>query len=241
MAEVKPYAGKESSKKEQVAEMFDNISHRYDFLNHFLSLGIDKIWRKKAIMMLKPLQPKRMLDIATGTGDFAIAALKINPDEVIGADISNGMLDKGRLKMKKKGIEKITMEYGDSENLKYDDNSFDAITVGFGVRNFEDLEKGLKEMNRVLRPGGQAAILEFSRPRKFPVKQMFGFYSKVFIPLWGKIISRDKSAYTYLPDSVAAFPDGKDFEDILSRCGYKPIRSRKVSGGIATIYLAEKQ
>jgi len=238
---VKPYSA-EGSKKEQVAEMFDNISHRYDFLNHFLSMGIDKGWRKRAVKMLRPIEPKQMLDIATGTGDFAIACLKINPDHVTGVDISNGMLDHGRVKLKKKQLQdKVTLLYGDSENLQFADNYFDAITVGFGVRNFENLEKGLSEMCRVLRPGGQVAVLEFSKPSKFPTKQLFRFYSKYFIPFWGKLFGRDKRAYEYLPESVQAFPDGKDFEAVLNKCGLSPIKTKRVSGGIASIYLAEKK
>lgn len=239
---VKPYKESDANKKQQVAQMFDHISGQYDFLNHFLSLGIDKIWRRKAVKMLKDIQPKQMLDVATGTGDFAIACLKLNPDHVRGVDISNGMLDKGRIKLRKRNMDsRVTLEYGDSENLQFEGDSFDAITVGFGVRNFENLEDGLSEMNRVLRKGGRAAILEFSKPTGFPIKQLFGFYSKVFIPLWGKLIAKDRSAYAYLPESVQAFPDGKDFEMVLERCGFVPLISKKVSGGIATIYLAEKQ
>lgn len=239
--EVKPYKDKESSKKEQVAEMFDNISHRYDFLNHFLSLGIDKLWRKKAIRLLKKDQPKVILDLATGTGDFAIAAMKLKPTKIIGADISNGMLEHGRKKLIKKKIDHIvTFEYGDSENMKYEDHTFDALTVGFGVRNYENLMNGLKEMHRVIKPGGKAAILEFSKPKKFPMKQLFGFYSKTFIPFWGKMISKDKSAYTYLPESVAAFPEGQAFADILKEAGFNKVTLYPVSGGIATIYLAER-
>mgnify|MGYP001369680060 CR=1 FL=1 len=237
---VKPYKT-DKSKKEEVAEMFDNISKRYDFLNHFLSLGIDKLWRKKAIRLLKPLKPKKIIDLATGTGDFAIEALKLNPEKVVGVDISNGMLDQGRIKMKKKGVDNIiSMEYGDSENLPFEDGTFDALTVGFGVRNYENLEKGLGEMLRVLNDGGMAVILEFSKPKKFPVKQAFGFYSKYIIPLLGKSISKDSSAYTYLPESVEAFPEGQDFVDILKKVGYKDVKSKLVSGGIATIYYGIK-
>ena len=182
---VKPY-NSEKSKKEEVAEMFNNISANYDFLNHFLSLGIDHLWRKKAIKHLKNLEVKKVIDIATGTGDFAIASLKLNPDEVIGLDISSGMLEVGAKKMKNKGHDKtIKMILGDSENLAFEDNYFDALTVGFGVRNFENLEKGLSEMLRVIRPGGKIVILEFSKPKKFPVKQVFSFYSKYFIPFFG--------------------------------------------------------
>lgn len=238
---VKPYGDSDKSKKEEVAEMFNNISAKYDFLNHFLSLGIDKIWRKKAIKLLKPIQPKRILDLATGTGDFAIASLKINPEEVVGVDISEGMLEVGRQKMKKKGVEDIvSMKLGDSEDLPFDDNYFDGLTVGFGVRNYENLEKGLGEMLRVIRPEGMAIILEFSKPKKFPVKQSFNFYSKRIMPFLGKMISKDKSAYTYLPESVQAFPEGQDFIDIMTKVGYKNITSQLVSGGIATIYVGRK-
>lgn len=240
MADVKPYS-EEGSKKEQVADMFNNISGRYDFLNHFLSMGIDKSWRRKAIKLLKPFEPKLILDIATGTGDFAIAARKLNPEHIYGVDISSGMLEKGKEKMKKKGYDKqITLSLGDSENLPFEDNYFDAITVGFGVRNFENLEKGLSEINRVLKPGGHAAILEFSKPKKFPVKQSFRFYSKYFIPTIGKLVSKDKRAYTYLPESVEAFPEGEAFSAIMEKIGFKNNTRKLVSGGIATIYLGEK-
>ncbi|XOV68423.1 MAG: bifunctional demethylmenaquinone methyltransferase/2-methoxy-6-polyprenyl-1,4-benzoquinol methylase UbiE [Fluviicola sp.] len=238
---VKPYNDRDTSKKEEVATMFNNISKRYDFLNHFLSLGIDKIWRKKAIRLLQEIQPKSVLDIATGTGDFAIAALKLKPEEVIGVDISQGMLDVGIEKMKRKGVDDIiSMQLGDSEKLPFDDNRFDALTVGFGVRNYENLEKGLTDMLRVLKPGGRAIILEFSKPRKFPVKQTFGFYSKRVIPFLGKTISKDKRAYEYLPESVEAFPEGQDFLDIMTKVGYKNVDSQLVSGGIATIYWGTK-
>jgi demethylmenaquinone methyltransferase/2-methoxy-6-polyprenyl-1,4-benzoquinol methylase len=238
--EVKPY-NTDKSKKEEVAQMFDNISKRYDFLNHFMSLGIDKLWRKKAIKLLKPIQPKRVIDLATGTGDFAIEALALKPEKIVGVDISNGMLEMGRVKMKKRRVEHIiSMENGDSEDLPFEDGSFDALTVGFGVRNYQNLEKGLAEMLRVLSPGGMAVILEFSKPKKFPIKQAFGFYSKYIIPFLGKSISKDSSAYTYLPESVEAFPEGKAFEEILTKVGYKEVKSKLVSGGIATIYYGKK-
>lgn len=238
---VKPYNDASKSKKEEVAEMFNNISKRYDFLNHFLSLGIDKIWRKKAIAELKEINPIRILDIATGTGDFALAALKINPKEVVGIDISEGMLAVGKEKMIAKKVDNIiTMQLGDSENLPFEDNYFDGLTVGFGVRNFENLEKGLAEMLRVIRPGGKAIILEFSKPKNFPIKQVFGFYSKYFIPFFGKNISKDEKAYAYLPESVQAFPEGENFKAILSKVGYKNVTSKLVSGGIATIYIGRK-
>ena len=239
--EVKPYNNASTSKKEEVADMFNNISKRYDFLNHFLSMGIDRIWRKKAIRTLQEIKPKRILDIATGTGDFAIAALKLNPEEVVGVDISQGMLDMGIEKMKKKKVDHIIkMRLGDSEKLPFEDESFDALTVGFGVRNYENLEKGLSDMLRILRPGGKAVILEFSKPKKFPIKQLFGFYSKRLIPFIGKTISKDKRAYAYLPESVEAFPEGQDFMDIMSKLGYKNVASKLVSGGIATIYTGIK-
>jgi demethylmenaquinone methyltransferase / 2-methoxy-6-polyprenyl-1,4-benzoquinol methylase len=238
---VKPYGKADTSKKEEVAEMFDNISKRYDFLNHFLSLGIDKIWRKKAIRILSKSQPKIILDIATGTGDFAIAALKLKPTRVVGLDLSHGMLEVGRSKMKKKKIDHIIeMIQGDSENLPFDSDFFDAFTVGFGVRNFENLEKGLGEMLRVLKPGATGVILEFSKPKKFPVKQYFKFHSKYIIPKVGSAISKDKSAYAYLPESVAAFPEGQEFMDIMQKVGYRNVSSRLVSGGIATIYYGQK-
>jgi len=237
---VKPY-NSDRSKKEEVAEMFNNISGRYDFLNHFLSLGIDHLWRARAVKELREIHPKRILDIATGTGDFAIANLKLDPEEVIGIDISSGMLEVGVEKMKKKKVDHIiSMQLGDSEDLPFDDNYFDGLTVGFGVRNFENLEKGLAEMLRVIRPGGKAIILEFSKPKMFPIKQVFGFYSKYFIPFFGKRISKDAKAYAYLPESVAAFPEGKDFESVLHKLNYKNIKSIPVSGGIATIYVGTK-
>ncbi|TNE54184.1 MAG: bifunctional demethylmenaquinone methyltransferase/2-methoxy-6-polyprenyl-1,4-benzoquinol methylase UbiE [Bacteroidetes bacterium] len=238
---VKPYGKESSTKKQEVAEMFDNISGRYDFLNHFLSMGIDRLWRKKAIRMLQKSQPKKILDIASGTGDFALEALRLQPTEIVGLDISDGMLEVGRKKMKKKGVDHIIrMELGDSEAIPYDDHYFDALTVGFGVRNFENLEKGLAEMLRVVRPDGKLIILEFSKPKSFPVKQLFGFYSKYLIPVLGKGISKDKRAYAYLPESVEAFPEGEAFVNILTKVGYKDVQQKRVSGGIATIYSGTK-
>lgn len=237
---VKPY-NTDKSKKEEVAQMFNNISARYDFLNHFLSLGIDHIWRRKAVNTLREIQPKRILDLATGTGDFAIALLKLNPTQIIGMDISSGMLEVGKNKMKVKHVSHIIdMQLGDSENMPFEDGYFDAITVGFGVRNYENLEKGLTEMLRVTRSGGKIVILEFSKPKRFPIKQAFAFYSRFIIPFFGKRISKDEKAYAYLPESVAAFPEGKAFTDILSKLGYKQVESTLVSGGIATIYTGVK-
>ena len=237
---VKPY-NSDKSKKEEVEQMFDNISVKYDFLNHFLSLGIDRIWRKKAVKELREVNPKKILDIATGTGDFAIANMKLQPEEIVGIDISNGMLEVGRNKMRKKKVDHIIkMKQADSENLPFEDDYFDGLTVGFGVRNFENLEKGLSEMLRVLRPGGKAVILEFSKPKKFPIKQSFTFYSKYIIPILGKSISKDEKAYAYLPESVEAFPEGKQFENILIKLNYRNVKSSIVSGGIATIYTGIK-
>lgn len=238
---VVPYKEKTSSKKEQVAEMFDNISHRYDFLNHFLSLGIDILWRKKAIRMLKPHAPKQILDVATGTGDFAIEALALKPDRIVGVDISAGMLDMGKKKMKRKGVDHIIdMQMGDSEKLLFEDNTFDAGIVAFGVRNFENLEKGLSDMRRVLKPGGQIVVIEFSKPRSFPMKQLYHFYFKSILPVIGKLISKDQSAYTYLPESVDVFPDGQQFLDILTKVGFNDVSCTPLTFGISSIYMAEK-
>lgn len=238
---VLPYREKKTGKKQQVAEMFDNISKNYDFLNHFLSLGIDMIWRKKAIRYLAKDQPKKILDIATGTGDFAIEALKLKPDSIIGVDISEGMLDVGRKKMKIRGYDHIIdMQSGDSERLHFEDNTFDAVIVAFGVRNFENLEKGLTDMNRVLRKGGKAVILEFSRPSKFPFKQIYNFYFKTILPKVGKAISKDKAAYTYLPQSVEAFPDGEGFMNVLDKVGFNHNQCIPLTFGISSIYIGQK-
>ncbi len=239
---VKPYKEQQSSKKQQVAEMFNNISHRYDFLNHFLSLGIDILWRKKAVRLIKPFRPKQILDIATGTGDFAIECLSLNPDKIIGIDISDGMLEVGRVKLKKKAINnKIELQLGDSESINFPNDTFDAITVAFGVRNFEHLEAGLSEMCRVLKPGGVAAILEFSKPTIFPLKQFYNFYFLKVLPNLGKKISSDSSAYTYLPESVQAFPDGENMAAIIKSCGFNEVKIFTLTGGIASIYLSIKK
>jgi demethylmenaquinone methyltransferase/2-methoxy-6-polyprenyl-1,4-benzoquinol methylase len=238
---VTPYGKQDASKKEQVEEMFDSIAPRYDLLNHLLTMGIDIQWRKKAIRLLKPYQPKVVADIATGTGDFAIAALALNPERVVGIDISNEMLRVGRAKMQKKGLaDRIEMLQGDSENLKLEDNSIDAITVGFGVRNFENLRQGLSEMLRVLRPGGAVAILEPSFPTQFPLKQLFQFYFRYITPLIGKAVSGDDAAYTYLPESVRAFPNGSDFTQICEEVGYKNATYKPLTFGACSLYLLEK-
>lgn len=239
--EVVPYKEEDKSKKEQVATMFNNISKRYDLLNHTLSLGIDILWRKKAVRLLKPYQPKMILDIATGTGDFAIEAMSLQPKEVIGVDISEGMLDVGKQKIARKGLsETIKMKLGDSESLQFEDNKFDAITVAFGVRNYENLEKGLSEMYRVTKPGGHVMIIEFSKPRRFPVKQLYNFYFKSILPKIGRFVSKDDAAYQYLPDSVAAFPDGDAFLNILQKVGYKDTKWIPLTIGISSIYWARK-
>lgn len=229
------------SKKEQVADMFNNIAGKYDFLNHFLSLGIDKGWRKKAIAEVAKVSPKAILDVATGTGDLAIEAAKLNPEKIVGIDIAAQMLDVGREKLKKQGLDElITMQVGDSEALPFDENAFDAITCAYGVRNFEHLEAGLKEMNRVMRPGGKLAILEFSHPKKFPVKQGYQFYFKYILPGLGKLVSKHSTAYTYLPESVMAFPEGQHFCEILTKCGFKEAHARPLTFGITTLYTATK-
>ena len=221
--------------------MFDNISPRYDFLNHFLSLGIDILWRKNAVKLLRSINPKYILDVATGTGDFAIEALSLGPEKIMGVDISEGMLEIGREKLRKRGLEeKIELKYGDSENLPFEDNKFDAIIVAFGVRNFENLRSGLAEMKRVLKKEGKVVILEFSRPRHFPFKQLYNFYFKSILPKIGKLISKDNSAYTYLPESVQAFPDGKRFVDILKDVGFTNTICKPQTFGISTIYVGQK-
>ena len=238
---VVPYKDQKEGKKQQVANMFNNISKKYDLLNHVLSLGIDIIWRKKAIKMLKEDQPKLILDIATGTGDFAIEALALQPEKVIGVDISEGMLNEGKKKMKQKKLDHlIELQMGDSEKLLFEENNFDAVIVSFGVRNFENLEKGLADMYRVLKPGGKTVILEFSKPKKFPMKQAYSFYFKYILPQIGKLISRDNSAYTYLPESVKVFPDGNDFINILERVGFKQTQCKTLTFGISSIYIGVK-
>lgn len=239
---VKPYGETELNKKQQVALMFDKIAHKYDFLNHFLSLGIDILWRKKAISLLKKAQPKQILDVATGTGDLAIEALKLNPEKVTGIDVSAGMLELGKEKIKAQQLDsKIELLQGDSENLPFTHNSFDAITVAFGVRNFENLKKGITEMNRVLKPGGQVVVLEFSTPERFPFKQLYHFYFRTILPLIGKLISKDPRAYSYLPESVKAFPNKKDFAGILQECGFHEVKFLPLTFGIATIHTGYKK
>ncbi len=238
---VKPYQ-EEGSKKNQVTSMFDNIAPYYDFLNRFLSLGIDTIWRKKAINQLKAHDPKYILDIATGTADVALEMSKrLDAEKIIGLDISAEMLEVGRKKIKKQQKDNIIeLQLGDSENLPFQDNTFDAITVAFGVRNFENLEKGLKEMNRVLKEDGKLVVLEFSKPRIFPFKQLFNFYFAYILPFIGRMTSKDERAYRYLYESVQAFPDGSKFVEVLDKTGFKSNQCTPLSLGICSIYSGNK-
>ncbi|MBL7925229.1 MAG: bifunctional demethylmenaquinone methyltransferase/2-methoxy-6-polyprenyl-1,4-benzoquinol methylase UbiE [Bacteroidia bacterium] len=238
---VLPQHYKGSTKRERVEEMFDSIATRYDLLNRVLSGGIDRRWRKKSIDQLIPLKPTSILDIATGTADLALECMRLKPAEIIGIDISNKMLDIGRHKVMAKGYQGIIrLEQADSENIPYPDNRFDAITVAFGVRNFEHLESGLQEMYRVLRPGGMAVILEFSQPDRFPVKQFYNFYSYKVMPRIGQMLSRERSAYEYLPASVSAFPYGRTFTALLAKAGFRHTKCLPLTFGIASIYTGIK-
>lgn len=238
---IKPY-NQEGKKTEQVEQMFDNIAPAYDKLNHILSFNIDKIWRNKAIKWLKQFQPKSIMDVATGTGDFALLAYKkIKPDQLTGVDISEGMMNVGRQKVKKAGLEEhIKFEKEDCLCLSYPDNTFDAITVAFGIRNFESLDQGLAEMRRVLKPGGHLVILELTTPDKAPMKQLFKFYSQTIIPTIGKIISSDNSAYKYLPSTIKAFPQGEIMQEIMKKAGLSEVRFKRLTFGICTLYTASK-
>jgi len=239
--QVTPYKNSEQQKKQQVEQMFDNIAPRYDFLNHFLSLGIDKLWRKKAIRILSGYKTDYILDVATGTGDFAVAAAKLKPRKIIGFDLSEQMLSVGRDKVIRLGLnDLIEFRKGDSEDMPFVDGQFDAITVAFGVRNFENLENGLKEFFRVLKSNGVAIILEFSKPRYFPMKQFYLFYFFKILPFIGRLVSKDSSAYSYLPASVMAFPDDQKFISVLQNVGFSNCRQIRLTFGIATIYIAQK-
>ncbi|MEO8568124.1 MAG: bifunctional demethylmenaquinone methyltransferase/2-methoxy-6-polyprenyl-1,4-benzoquinol methylase UbiE [Ginsengibacter sp.] len=239
---VVPFRHSTDSKKKQVAIMFDKIAFRYDFLNRFLSAGIDRSWRKKAIRQLTELRPKNILDVATGTGDFAITSYKIlHPEKITGIDISEGMLDIGRKKIDKLHLrDKIELLNGDSEAIFYEDNSFDAVTVAFGVRNFQDLEKGLAEIYRVLKPGGKLVVLECSKPSLPVIKNLYNFYMKFVTPKIGKFISKNNDAYQYLNNSVQQFPEKKIFTHILNQLGYRHAFYKTLSLGICTIYCGEK-
>ena len=238
---IVPYKDSGLSKKQQVARMFDSIAFRYDFINRFLSGGIDIRWRKKAIRELESLHPRHVLDVATGTGDVAILLYRmLKPDHVTGIDISEGMLELGRKKIAKQMLNnRIELVGGDSEAIKFPDESFDAVTVAFGVRNFEHLRNGLQEMFRVLKPGGRLVVLEFSKPRK-ALKGFYNLYMKIIAPGVGNLISHNREAYQYLNDSVKAFPEGKDFIDILNEVGYTGTYLKTLSLGICTIYCGEK-
>lgn len=229
------------SKKDQVRSMFNNIAWRYDLLNHLLSLNIDKIWRNKLVKMLSEKNPASILDVATGTGDLSITASKIKPTEIIGVDIANEMLEIGRKKILSKGLAStIRLELGDSENLNFPAGRFDAAMVAFGVRNFENLDLGLAEMNRVLKPQGRIFVLEFSIPTNAIVRAFYFFYFRNILPLIGKMVSKDSAAYTYLPDSVRQFPSGEAFLIRLEKAGFKNCKQRPLTFGIATIYVGDK-
>ena len=241
---VMPDESAKTGKKEQVAQMFDDISSHYDFLNHFLSLGIDIRWRKKLIRKMLKESPRHVLDVATGTGDLAIMAAKgkkFTPESITGIDISEGMLDIGRKKLKDQGLsDKITLEYGDSENMPFKDNTFDAVSVAFGVRNFENLEKGIKELNRVTAKDGKLYILEFSQPKRFPFKHLYNFYFNYVLPFIGRTVSKHKKAYSYLPESVSAFPSGNEFAEKLKKAGFREVTCKNLTFGISTLYTATK-
>ncbi|ALM48728.1 ubiquinone biosynthesis methyltransferase UbiE [Flavobacterium psychrophilum] len=239
---VTPYKDSGLGKKEQVAQMFDTISGNYDGLNRVISFGIDVSWRKKVLKLVSAKTPKTILDIATGTGDLAILMAETSATEIIGADISEGMMEVGRKKVTEKGLDgKIKLVYGDSENLPFDDNYFDAITVAFGVRNFETLEKGLGDILRVLKPNGIFVILETSVPTKFPFKQGYTFYSKYLLPLIGRLFSKDRSAYAYLSESASVFPHGEALNNILRKVGFIEVKNMPQTLGVATIYSASKK
>jgi demethylmenaquinone methyltransferase/2-methoxy-6-polyprenyl-1,4-benzoquinol methylase len=238
---VVPYQGDDTAKKQQVAKMFNSISRRYDLLNHLLSAGVDLYWRRKAISMLKSSRPRLILDVATGTGDFAVEAMTLKPEKIVGVDISEGMLEVGRRKIREKQLDgRITLLQGDSENLPFPENMFDAVIVAFGVRNFENLGKGLADMHRVVKPGGKAVILEFSKPDRFPFREFYGLYFKYIVPVIGRWISRDRSAYDYLPASVHAFPRGAAFLEILANAGFKDTACTRLTFGICSIYTGTK-
>lgn len=238
---IKPY-GEEGTKAVQVERMFNHIAPTYDQLNHTLSMGIDRSWRRKAIYTLRPYHPQQILDIATGTGDFAILACReLQPQFLIGADISEGMMEVGREKVQQAGLaDKVSFAREDCTALSFADATFDAVTVAFGVRNFEHLDIALGEMCRVLRPNGHLVILELSTPDRFPMKQLFTLYSKVVMPLIGKLISKDNSAYTYLPESIRAFPQGEVMQRSIRNAGFSQVRFRRLTFGICTLYVATK-
>lgn len=239
--QIKPYEGT-GDKGKLVEEMFDNIAPTYDTLNHRLSWDIDKGWRKKAIKCLLPYAPKKMLDIATGTGDFAIlAAQMLHPEQLVGADISEGMMEIGRQKVKRMGLDKvISFEKQDCLHLGYEDETFDAVTAAFGIRNFQNLDQGLSEMCRVLKKGGHLCIVELTTPVSFPMKQLFRIYSGTVLPIYGKLISKDQSAYDYLNKTIAAFPQGEVMMEVLMKAGFEKAEFKRLTFGICTLYFATK-
>jgi demethylmenaquinone methyltransferase/2-methoxy-6-polyprenyl-1,4-benzoquinol methylase len=227
--------------KHHVRSLFNGIASRYDLLNHLLSGGIDLYWRRRAIAELEDLRPKRILDVATGTADFAVASLKLEPEEVIGVDIAEKMLSIGQAKITRKRLgHRISLRRGDAEHLDFPQDTFDATIVAFGARNFENLGQGLAGMYRVLRPGGRIVVLEFSHPRSIPFRQLYFLYFRHILPRLGRIISSHKEAYTYLPESVMRFPEGADFRSILEKTGFTQVRETRLTGGIATIYTGTK-
>jgi len=238
---IMPY-GNKTPKGKQVERMFDNIAHSYDLLNHWLSFGIDKRWRRKTIDELKSLAHGDILDVATGTGDFAmLACRRLQSKKIVATDLSEGMMNVGRAKVKKAGMEKvITFQKEDCMQLSFADSSFDAVTVAYGVRNFQNLELGLREMHRVLRVGGHAVILELCTPQHFPMRQLFRIYSHVLMPALGFLISKDRRAYKYLPATMEVFPQGEEMQQILQNCGYSRVSFRRFTFGLSTMYLAEK-
>ena len=238
---IKPYNSDEEKGK-QVEEMFNNIAPAYDTLNHTLSFGIDKHWRRKAIKFLKPFSPKKIMDVATGTGDFAIQAYKmLKPDVILGTDISEGMMNIGKEKIEEAGLkEHISFKKEDCCSLSLDSELFDAITVAFGIRNFEDLDKGLSEMHRVLKKEGHLVILELSKPEQFPIKQFYALYSRFVIPVIGRILSKDYKAYTYLPESIKVFPQGEVMSKIIKKAGFEKVEFKRLTFGICTLYMASK-
>lgn len=238
---IKPYHA-EGDKAAQVERMFDNISARYDLLNHLLSMGIDKRWRREAIESLRAYAPKEMLDIATGTGDFAIeSARRLQPQHLIGADISEGMMAVARHKVEEAGLsDVVSFAKEDCLQLSFADNSFDAVTVAYGVRNYSNLEQGLSEMLRVLRPGGRLVIIELTTPIRFPMKQFFRFYSRWIMPTVGRLISKDGAAYSYLPATMEVFPQGEEMQQVLQNVGYKDVKFRRFTFGLSTLYTAGK-
>lgn len=237
---VKPY-GQKGKKVEQVERMFDHIAPAYDRLNHLMSLGIDRSWRRTALKWLRPFRPQQVMDVATGTGDFALLACRLlQPQSLVGTDISEGMMQVARQKVQEAGLgDRIRFRREDCEALTFADDSFDAVTVAFGIRNFEHLDRGLREMCRVLRPGGHLVILELSTPDRFPMKQLYRLYARL-IPLMGRLVSHDRSAYTYLPESIRAFPQGEVMSESIRRAGFAEVRFRRLTFGVCTLYMATK-